>query len=199
MRYATAAVVMLALGQLAGAAQGADGFEYKEPAGWTRGKLAGGSVAFQPPGVPAGKGCSVMFLQPADGELAAHFEQTWKRTPGAVRVEPGGRMVSGKTSGGMETRSVTAVVEAGGQKTWMHFFAFQVGPRVQPCDGVTLEGTYSWKWGGGESVVRFTRDAASPSAASLKPSPTTTSSTPIGRGCPSAGPAPTPSARTRSR
>jgi hypothetical protein len=131
MRCAAVAVVVLALAQLAGAAERADGFEYKEPAGWTRVKLPDGSVAFQPPTVPAGKGCSVMFLQPAEGELAAHFDQTWKRTAGAVRVESGGKIVSGKTSGGVETRSVTAVVEGGGQKTWMHFVAFQTGPRVQ--------------------------------------------------------------------
>ena len=55
------------------------------------------------------------------------MDQTWKRATGGLKVVSGGKVVSGKTASGLETASVTAVVESGGARTWMHFFGVQVG------------------------------------------------------------------------
>jgi hypothetical protein len=128
MRRIGIAIVAVALAR---AAFAADEVKYTDPPGWTKGTTADGAVAFVPPNVPAGKACSLMFLRAAPGEVGPHFDQTWKRTAGALKVTSGGKIVPGKTAGGLETRSLTAVVEAGGQKTWVHFFAFQAGPRVE--------------------------------------------------------------------
>jgi hypothetical protein len=122
------AVVVLALANGAGAA---GGVKYTDPPGWTKGATANGAVAFAPPNVPAGKVCTVMFLQAAPGEVAGHMDQTWKRATGGLKVVSGGKVVSGKTAGGLETASVTAVVESAGTRTWMHFFGFQAGPNVE--------------------------------------------------------------------
>src|SRR5690349_16546369 len=109
MRLVVMAIVALALAQAAGAS---DQVEYKAPAGWTKAATADGSVAFVPPNVPAGKACSLMFMAPAPGQLDGHFDQTWKRMTGALKVTSGGKIASGTSPTGLETRSVTAVVEA---------------------------------------------------------------------------------------
>ena len=129
MHYtAVAVVVVVALAQAAG---GAEELQYSAPRGWARATLPSGAVAFQPKQMPAGKGCSVQFLPAAQAELVAHFDDTWRRTTGGVKVVSGGKVVAGRTSGGLPSRSVTAVVDSGGQRTWMHFFAVQAGPRVE--------------------------------------------------------------------
>jgi hypothetical protein len=131
MQWSAAVIVAVALAHAALAAEGPEGIEFREPRGWTKAAQPNGCLALQPAQVPAGTGCSVAFMPPAQGDVAQHFEQTWRRTAASVKVVSGGEVVAGETAGGLATRSVTAVVEAGGQRTWMHFFAFQSGPRVE--------------------------------------------------------------------
>ena len=131
MNCTTVAIVVLALAEATGGAGGADAFQFQQPRGWQKATTADGSVALVPPNVPAGQGCSVIFLRPTEGELDRHFHQTWNRATGQFKVVSGGRVESGTSSAGLETRSVRAVVEGGGQKTWMQFFGFQNGPRVE--------------------------------------------------------------------
>jgi hypothetical protein len=131
MHTSAAVVALFALAHASLAAEGPEGVEFREPRGWTRAAQPNGCLALQPAQVPAGTGCSVAFMPPAQGKVGDHFEQTWRRTAASVKVVSGGDVVAGETAGGLATRSVTAVVEAGGQRTWMHFFAFQSGPRVE--------------------------------------------------------------------
>jgi hypothetical protein len=132
--HGSAAIVViigLAVAQAALAAGGPEGIEFREPRGWTKATQPNGCLGYQPPQVPARMGCSVAFMPPGQGEIAQHFDQTWRRTAAGVKVVSGGQVVAGKTAACLPTRSVTAVVDAGGQRTWMHFFAFQSGPRVE--------------------------------------------------------------------
>ena len=131
MRSVVFAIVVMAFAQAAGAVDASDKVHYKAPTGWTKAATAHGSVAFVPPNVPAGKACSLIFMAPAPGQLDGHFDQTWKRMTGALKVTSDGRIASGTSPTGLETRSVTAVVEAGNERTWIHIFAFQAGSNVQ--------------------------------------------------------------------
>jgi hypothetical protein len=131
MQWSAAVIVAVALAHAALAAEGPEGIQFREPRGWTKAAQPNGCLALQPAQVPPGTGCSVAFMPPAQGNVADHFEQTWRRTAASVKVVSGGDVVAGETAGGLATRSVTAVVETGGQRTWMHFFAFQSGPRIE--------------------------------------------------------------------
>ena len=125
-----AGVVVLALSELVRAA---DEARFYPPRGWTIAKQPNGTAMIQPPGVPAGKTCTVMIMPDVQGEVNAVFATSWRTLTGEMKVVSGGEPRAHRTTAReLESRSTTATVDAPDTgRAYMHFFAVQAGPNVR--------------------------------------------------------------------
>jgi hypothetical protein len=131
MKASVAAIVLLALMGSA-AAVAADEAKFYPPDGWTVAKQPDGTAAVQPPGVPAGKTCTIVIMPDVQGEVNGVFATSWRTLTGEVKVVSGGEPRARKSMAELETRSTTAVVDASDTgRAYMHFFAVQAGPNVR--------------------------------------------------------------------
>jgi len=125
-----AGVVVLALSELAHAA---DEARFYPPQGWTVAKQPNGTAMIQPPGVPAGKTCTVMIMPDVQGEVNAVFATSWRTLTEPLKIVSGGEPRALRTTAkGLESRSTTATVDAADTgRAYMYFFAVQAGPNVR--------------------------------------------------------------------
>jgi hypothetical protein len=131
MKTIPVAVVLLALAHAA-AARAADEARFYPPEGWTVARQPNGTVAVQPPGVPAGKTCTLLIMPDAEGEVNGVFATGWKLMTQQLTVVSGGEPRAGRTLADYEMRSATAVADAPDTgRAYLYAFAVQVGPRVR--------------------------------------------------------------------
>ena len=127
---AAGVVVVLALSEVVRAA---DEARFYPPQGWTVTKQPNGTAMIQPPGVPAGKTCTVMVMPDVQGEVNGVFATSWRTLTGELKIVSGGEPRARRTTGKeLESRSTTATVDAPDTgRAYMHFFAVQAGPNVR--------------------------------------------------------------------
>jgi hypothetical protein len=123
-----AALLVLALLQ---SGQATGDLKFRPPQGWQHQALKDGRIVVRPPDVPDGKECSVLLVPAAEGDLDQNFNNAWQRVAGATKVVRRGKAVSGKTSGGFDTRSMSALMDEAGARNHVNVFAVGAGTKVR--------------------------------------------------------------------